>query len=1059
MGLKGNLSTVNLADVFQMLSKGNSTGLLRIQAPEGSRFVEIQNGAISIAGRSTGRIMLGDLLVSRGLIEESQLAAALREQKETGKLLGQSLVESQLVSLKDLEAALRFQIEEEVCELFHLKRGEFDFLNAVTLDANIAPGGGMVRFKLDPNGLLLEAARQSDEWQKVSDKISSQSIVFKLTDEGRKLAESGEGVSPEALILMRLAQQYRSIETMVMKACLGRVATNSILIELWDAGLMEPAKVSEYPSFAKEHLVLGRGEEARRIATYVIEAGTEEDKQAARAVIKDVEKAAASTSGATQTGVTEKKRHTEVVKRAAINNQIMLKKQMPIWPIVAGVVLIGAGVGGYFAFFSESRSEAYSASRKSLDEILVKVQEDMANEKYVEALQKLKEFRSSDTNVQKLAREQLENREKDVESKLLRAIKKFDDAKTENNPANVKTAADELARFIDVSVGSPQVDAQRRRSQGLLEEYKNQQRIGELQAHLQMIEAEERPKGKEALIKAYQGVIAEDPPEEIAAPVREQLSALQLTLREGRRMLGRGEVLRKAGFFQGARYRFERVNTLCAGSALAVEAHAKLTELARNESEAQAQIDKITVMQTQRNVSAAVNAMAEFFEKEPPQDFIPRASNLLSSIATDPDLAKNLDAEGRKKIADLVEKFAPATQIKLDVASTPDGADVSQGFKPVGKTPLTLELPARRAVCLLLKKEGFQDTDSIDGCAASKGITVLMESVPSIRARMPRQAGGGMAIVGEKIVMAGGDELVLCSRQDLKVLKRVRSKEAFLPLSLSASQGQAFVSTKENFLVRFTLSSGDLKRISLEKPAASPGMMVNSPAGMELAGIMTSQGYENYDFKTLAIHRRVALPDGDDTTAQSAICDGEMVFAARKKSIYALNAESGEKKWSAETGAETAGLCVLNASLAVLDAGGKVNLFDREKGAKKLLRDLASPCSIGCLNCGNGLLVVAKSGQVDLLKTADGASAWTRKLEGEAILPAIVARNSENDPAKAIAIAVSVQSNWYVYALNPETGGILWRALFDSKPLALASDGKRIYVATDDADISVFEIK
>ena len=92
MGLKGNLSSVSLAEVFQTLSTGSSTGLLRIQAPEGPRFVEMKNGAISIAGRSAGRVMLGDLLISRGLIDDTRLDEALRLQKETGKMLGEVLL-------------------------------------------------------------------------------------------------------------------------------------------------------------------------------------------------------------------------------------------------------------------------------------------------------------------------------------------------------------------------------------------------------------------------------------------------------------------------------------------------------------------------------------------------------------------------------------------------------------------------------------------------------------------------------------------------------------------------------------------------------------------------------------------------------------------------------------------------------------------------------------------------------------------------------------------------------------------------------------------------------
>ncbi|MCY3020521.1 MAG: DUF4388 domain-containing protein, partial [Planctomycetota bacterium] len=184
MGLKGNLSTVNLATVFQGLARESSTGLLRIQAPEGMRFVELQDGAISIAGRSAGRIMLGDLLLSRGLIDDAGLAEGLRLQKESGKMLGQVLLESGLLTIEQLEDALRFQIEEEVCELFMLHEGEFDFLEGAGLGAHIAPGGGLVRLKLDLNALLVEASRRAEEWKAIEQRIPKQSFLFQLAAEG-----------------------------------------------------------------------------------------------------------------------------------------------------------------------------------------------------------------------------------------------------------------------------------------------------------------------------------------------------------------------------------------------------------------------------------------------------------------------------------------------------------------------------------------------------------------------------------------------------------------------------------------------------------------------------------------------------------------------------------------------------------------------------------------------------------------------------------------------------------------------------------------------------------
>ena len=69
------------------------------------------------------RLRLGDILVEDGLLSSEQLAEALQQQKQTGKLLGEMLVEKQFITGKAIVAALSKRMGIRGCQL---RRGLYD---------------------------------------------------------------------------------------------------------------------------------------------------------------------------------------------------------------------------------------------------------------------------------------------------------------------------------------------------------------------------------------------------------------------------------------------------------------------------------------------------------------------------------------------------------------------------------------------------------------------------------------------------------------------------------------------------------------------------------------------------------------------------------------------------------------------------------------------------------------------------------------------------------------------------------------------------------------------
>ena len=199
MAIKGSLKEASLADVCQLLALGLKTGCLSIA--DKSRFGQIyfDRGRINYARVVNRRDRIGDLLVRDGLLTQDQLTAALELQSsEPDKKLGQLLISRGFMTEQDLALYIRLQIEEAIYHLFTWSRGNFFFEADERPEADIT-------VSINPDGLLLEAARRVDEWSQIEKKIPSLDLVFeiehdrldhtdvKLTNDQRKIAALFDG--------------------------------------------------------------------------------------------------------------------------------------------------------------------------------------------------------------------------------------------------------------------------------------------------------------------------------------------------------------------------------------------------------------------------------------------------------------------------------------------------------------------------------------------------------------------------------------------------------------------------------------------------------------------------------------------------------------------------------------------------------------------------------------------------------------------------------------------------------------------------------------------------
>jgi hypothetical protein len=190
MGVAGNLKTMELAELLQWLAQGRKTGTLVVDDGTVEKRIFFRDGKIVSAASTDPKEYLGHFLVSHGFITEKQLAEVVARQEAEKTLLGKILVDMGLLAPEQLDRMLRLKAEEGIFDLFGWKEGEFRFHD------DELPAYQMVPISLDVTGVVLEAGRRQDEWQRFRIRIPSPLCVpVKVVDDltaGVELEDEGQ---------------------------------------------------------------------------------------------------------------------------------------------------------------------------------------------------------------------------------------------------------------------------------------------------------------------------------------------------------------------------------------------------------------------------------------------------------------------------------------------------------------------------------------------------------------------------------------------------------------------------------------------------------------------------------------------------------------------------------------------------------------------------------------------------------------------------------------------------------------------------------------------------
>jgi hypothetical protein len=160
-------------EILQWLGGNRKSGTLEVEHERVVRQIYFRDGTIRSCGCDYAPTLLGQYLLSRGRITESELSTALAQQEGSGRNLGAILVAAGRLTVDELERFLAAKVEESIYGIFDWDDGTFRF------EPGAEPPAGTVATELSVEHVLLHGATRQDEMRRSREVIGNDEAVLK----------------------------------------------------------------------------------------------------------------------------------------------------------------------------------------------------------------------------------------------------------------------------------------------------------------------------------------------------------------------------------------------------------------------------------------------------------------------------------------------------------------------------------------------------------------------------------------------------------------------------------------------------------------------------------------------------------------------------------------------------------------------------------------------------------------------------------------------------------------------------------------------------------------
>ena len=230
---EGNLAEVGFCEILAELCHNRETGVLRLSGGTADKSVYLQGGSIVFAASKDPDDRLGELLLTREIIQRQQLDEAAL-QVGPGKRLGTVLVEMGILPAEDLPRWVREQVKEILFSLFSWTDGLYRF------EAGPFPSSEAITLRLSTAEVFLSGLRQVQKWSVLRKGAGEIRLPYRLSPEHREALRELSLGEDEKTLLTLLQSKPTTMEQAALESGLSTLRVYQLFFAFRVLGVVVP---------------------------------------------------------------------------------------------------------------------------------------------------------------------------------------------------------------------------------------------------------------------------------------------------------------------------------------------------------------------------------------------------------------------------------------------------------------------------------------------------------------------------------------------------------------------------------------------------------------------------------------------------------------------------------------------------------------------------------------------------------------------------------------------------------------------------------------------------